>query len=67
MSRKKNGTEPAKNSVAGGTTGLERAGRAGPGWGPGPGRGCVFLHENVRRNRLECRFGAEYRGKNQVF
>ena len=36
-------------------------GRAGMGWGT-----CVFLHKNVRRNRLECRFGAEYRGKNPV-
>ena len=36
-------------------------GRAG-GWGT-----CVFLHKNVRRNRLECRFGAEYRGKSPVF
>ena len=27
----------------------------------------MFLHKNVRRNRLECRFGAEYRGKNPVF
>ena len=36
-------------------------GRAGVGWGT-----CVFLHRNVRRNRLECCFGAEYRGKNLV-
>ena len=26
----------------------------------------MFLHKNVRRNRLEYRFGAEYRGKNPV-
>ena len=55
-----------------GRSGLERAGpgwQAGPGWGPGPGGGgtCVFLHKNVRRNRLECRFGAEHRGKKPVF
>ena len=36
-------------------------GRAG-GWGT-----CVFLHISVRRNRLQCRFGAEYRGENPVF
>ena len=59
------------------TAGLERAGstgpgwRARPGWGPGQGRRgwgtCVFLHKNVRRNRLECSFGAEYRGENPLF
>ena len=47
------------------------ADRAGRGAGAGPGRGgggwtCVFLRKNVRRNRLECRFGAEYRGENPV-
>ena len=37
----------------------------GPRWVPGPGRArgegrgtCLFLHKNMRRNRLECRFGA---------
>ena len=39
----------------------------GAGAGQGRGGTCVFLHKNVRRNRLECRFGAEYRGENQVF
>ena len=38
-------------------------GRAGMGWGGG--RACSYI-KNVRRNRLECRFGAEYRGKNPV-
>ena len=33
------------------------------GWGGG--RACSYI-KNVRRNRLECRFGAEYRGKNPV-
>ena len=48
--------------------------RAGPGWGTGPGRAgggkgtCLFLHKKkVRRNRLECRFGAVCRVKKQVF
>ena len=36
--------------------------RPGRGWGT-----CVFLHKNVRKNRLECRLGAEYRGENPVF
>ena len=32
---------------------------AEPGWGGDRGT-CVYLHKNMRRNRLECRFGAEY-------
>ena len=67
-----------KNRTGGHWAGPERAGRAGPGsragsgWGPvrggWGGKGtCVFLHKNVRRNRLECRFGAVCRGKNPVF
>ena len=36
-------------------------GRARVGWGT-----CVFRHRNVRRNRLECRFGAEHQGENPV-
>ena len=56
----------------GGQGWLARQGwRAGPGWGLGPDRGgwgtCVFLHKNVRRNRLEYRFRAEWRGKSCIF
>ena len=36
-------------------------GQTGVGWGT-----CVFLHKNVRRNRLECRFRAERRGKSCI-
>ena len=44
-------------------------GRAGMGAGAGQGGWgtCVFLNKNVRRNRLECRFRAEYQGENPVF
>ena len=38
--------------------------RAGPGRGAGDVRVPTL---NVRRNRLECSFGAEYRGENPVF
>ena len=62
------------------TAGLERAGSAGRDGGPGRDGGrdgsrgragggggtFVFLYKNVHRNRLECCFGAEYRGKNPV-
>ena len=57
--------------VEAGLVGWARWGRAG--WGqagqgsPGGGGMCVLIHKNVRRNRLECRFGAEQRGKNPVF
>ena len=62
-----------------GTAGLERAGSGWQGWWAWPGwrawQGlagmggwggwgtCMFLHKKVRRNRLECQFGVEYRGK----
>ena len=61
---------------------LERAGprwRTGQGWGQGPGRAgggaggraCSYINTTGDivgcRNRLECRFGAEYRGEILVF
>ena len=76
MSRKKNGSEPVKNSVAGvGLLGQSRqSGPGGPGREsePGPGRAggggtCVFLNKNFRRKRPGCRFGAVYPGKKPVF
>ena len=50
----------------GGRAGWGRAGRVGAGL-VGVGRAvqpwregtCVFIHKNVRRNRIECCFGAE--------
>ena len=65
-----------------GCSGPDGEGRVGAGWGRagwggagrvGAGRwgrtGSVpgLIHKNVRRNRVQCSFGAEYREKNPVF
>ena len=46
-----------------GGKGLEGAAR-GPRGGGGT---CMFIPKIIRRNRVECRSGAEYQGKNPVF
>ena len=78
----KSSTEPRKSLVAGagplpGWAGAGREGRAGmagrAGMGQGQGRAgqgrgtCVILHNDVRRNWLECSFGAFCLGGNPVF
>ena len=43
-------------------------GGKGAGRGPRGGGGtCMFIPKIIRRNRVECRSGAEYQGKNPVF
>ena len=50
----------AGRDVGPGRDGPVEAG-VGPGRAKGGGEGtCVFLHKYMRRNRLKCRFGAEY-------
>ena len=71
MSREKNDTEgKIRSQIPNRWAGAGRECRAGiagrAGMGRAGGGTCVFLHKYVRRNRLECRFGAEYRGESPV-